>query len=254
MDAKYPEFFRRYVIFRLCKVGVFADDRYQVKRLSICLMSTQRVACDGLSRSARLGERCAPVLLAVLLMRAGCVLAEEPAADTRGSERERSVRSPVPSFPANEAAPPARWSAAEVVASEVAPRFQLPSNYSPREYRALGPGSAPRETVAISGDARPALKATSAWGRLEDYKTRGGIRLLTLWKSKFSALSIQTGHGGIPTLQWTSRGGLGGGAGTTQGVLDRLLSSGIDRLEVIKHGMHPLVPPIPDRPADRRDN
>ncbi len=216
-------------------------------------MSIQRVACDRLSLSGRLGERCAPVLLAVLLVRAGCAFAEEPGSDTRGAEREPSVRGPSPG-PANFAMPPPRWSTAELGAPEVAPKFQLPSDYSPREYRALGPGSAQREPGVAAGDARPALKATSAWGRLEDYKTRGGIRLLTLWKSKFSSLSIQTGHGGIPSLQWTSRGGLGGSAGTTHGVLDQLLSSGIDRLQVFKHGLHPLSPPVPDRPADRREN
>lgn len=216
-------------------------------------MSTQRVACDPLSRSASLGELCAPVLLAVLLVRAGCALAEEPTSETRGSEREPSVRSPA-AAPGIAAISAPRWSAAALAAPEVAPKFQLPSDYSPREYRALGPGSAQLESGAVAGASRPALETTSAWGRLEDYKTRGGIRLLTLWKSKFNSLSIQTGRHGASFLQWTSRGGLGGGAGSTHGVLDRLLSSGMDRLEVFRHGLHPINATVPERPADRRDN
>jgi hypothetical protein len=193
------------------------------------------------------------MLLAVLLVRAGCGFAEEPASETRGSEREPSVHSPAPG-PVSVAVPPPRWSTAEWTAAAVAPKFQLPSDYAPHEYRALGPETAERESGVGARDVRPALKATSAWGRLEEFKTRGGIRLLTLWNSKFSSLSIQTGHGRIPSLQWTSRGGLGGGAATTHGVLDRLLSSGLDRFEVFKHGLHPLVPPATDRPSDRRDN
>lgn len=56
--------------------------------------------------------------------------------------------------------------------------------------------------------------------RLKEYKSRDHVRVLTLWETGASAVSIQTDRKGDPSLQWTSRWMNRGGA--TQGLLDRL--------------------------------
>ncbi|HTV96899.1 MAG TPA: hypothetical protein VME42_12885 [Steroidobacteraceae bacterium] len=55
--------------------------------------------------------------------------------------------------------------------------------------------------------------------RLAEFRTQNGVRVLTLWESGATALSIQTNRKGDPSLQWTSR--LSHGRGT-RGLLDRL--------------------------------
>jgi hypothetical protein len=60
----------------------------------------------------------------------------------------------------------------------------------------------------------------TVWQRLNEYRNRDRIRVLTLWESGASAVSLQTDHHGGPSLQWTSR--LMNRGGATRGVLDRL--------------------------------
>jgi len=204
-------------------------------------MSIQRVAIGRLARSLPPSERGAFVLFVVLLVRAGCAFAEEPASSAQVPGREPPGRNP------------ARLADAGFSFTDVAPKFQLPSDYSPREYRALGPTLPGREPRRDETAPNPTLHASSAWERLADFRTRGGIRLLTIWNSKFNSLSLQTGRGGIPSLQWTSSG-FGGGSSTTRGVLDRLLATGIDRFDVFKHAVRPVAAAPSDHPLDRRDN
>jgi hypothetical protein len=188
-----------------------------------------------------------------MLVRAGCAFADE-SESTQSSGHESFARSPAPGTTAA-ASVPARWPETESSIADLSSKFQLPSDYVPHEYRSLGPNPVRREPGTPNFDARPTLRASTLVDRLADYKTRGGIRLLTLWNSKFSSLSLQTGHGGVPSLQWTSRGfGGTGGGGETHGLLDRVLSSGIDRFEGFKHALRPVNPAAADRPADRRDN
>jgi hypothetical protein len=68
----------------------------------------------------------------------------------------------------------------------------------------------------------PALRATTVWQRLSDYKSHDRVQLLTLWESSGSTVSLQAGTRGSPSLQWTSR--LMNHGGSTRGVFDRLLS------------------------------
>jgi hypothetical protein len=68
----------------------------------------------------------------------------------------------------------------------------------------------------------PLLRTTTVWQRMSDYKSHDRVRVLTLWESSGSTVSLQAGHRGDPSLQWTSRVMNHGGA--TQGLLDRLFS------------------------------
>lgn len=223
-------------------------------------MSTLRVASSRLAHFVPPGERCAMVLFFYLIARAGCAFAEETGTGSQASGREPQDRNSAPGAAHRERAAlpwstPFGGSSQAFSLPELAPKFQLPRDYSPREYRALGPALARRESRNEESAKTPALHASSAWDRLADFKTRGGIRLLTLWDSKFASLSLQTGHGGIPSLQWTSRGfGSGAGSAATRGVLDRLLATGIDRLDGLKHALRPMPSAGADHPIDRRDN
>jgi len=71
------------------------------------------------------------------------------------------------------------------------------------------------------GDA-PMLRGTTVWQRMSEYKSRDRVRLLTLWESSASTVSLQAGKRGDPSLQWTSRAMNRGGS--TRGLLDRLFS------------------------------
>jgi hypothetical protein len=81
-------------------------------------------------------------------------------------------------------------------------------------------------TVSALGDAS-LLRNTTVWQRLSEYRSRDRVRLLTLWESNSSTISLQAGRRGDPSLQWTSR--LMNRGGSTQGVLDRLFSTSIAR-------------------------
>ncbi len=71
------------------------------------------------------------------------------------------------------------------------------------------------------GDA-PMLRGTTVWQRLDEYRVHDGVRLLTLWESPGSSVSLQAGKRGGPSLQWSSR--LSNHDGPTRGLLDRLFS------------------------------
>lgn len=58
----------------------------------------------------------------------------------------------------------------------------------------------------------------TVWQRLAEYRSRNRVRVLTLWESTASTVSIQTDRRGGPSLQWTSRWMNRGGA--TRGLLD----------------------------------
>jgi len=106
-----------------------------------------------------------------------------------------------------------------------APAFDGARVFSATEFR-------PRKSTAINSDTAvsafgdaPLLRSTTVWQRLSEYRSQNRVRLLTLWESRGSSVSLQTGTRGNPSLQWSSR--LTNRGGSTQGVLDRLFSVSI---------------------------
>jgi hypothetical protein len=71
----------------------------------------------------------------------------------------------------------------------------------------------------------PMLRGTTVWQRMGEYKSHDRVRLLTLWETSGSTVSVQAGKRGAPSLQWTSRAMNRGGA--TRGLLDRLFSASL---------------------------
>ena len=93
----------------------------------------------------------------------------------------------------------------------------------------------------------------TVWQQLQEYRTRDRVRVMTLWESAASNVSIQTNRKGDPSLQWTSR--LMNRGGATRGLLDRW-----SPVQVIRSFSHPgssvvgkpasaLVPPHPGMSA-----
>jgi hypothetical protein len=72
-----------------------------------------------------------------------------------------------------------------------------------------------------SADA-PIVENTTVWQRMSEYRSQDRVRLLTLWETSGSAVSLQAGKHGDPSLQWNSR--FMNHDGSTRGLFDRLLS------------------------------
>jgi hypothetical protein len=90
--------------------------------------------------------------------------------------------------------------------------------YSPKDFR-------PRGRSVFETDTRGPTEEnlafdTTIWQRLNEYRNRDRIRVLTLWESGASVVSLQTDRRWGPSLQWTSR--LMNRGGATHGLLDRL--------------------------------
>jgi hypothetical protein len=99
-----------------------------------------------------------------------------------------------------------------------------PPSFSAKEFRPRGRSmldldprlGGPEDTLSFN---------KNTWQRLNEYRTRDRVRVLTLWESGVSAISIQTDHKGDPSLQWTSS--LMNGGGASHGILDQLFPTSL---------------------------
>jgi len=95
--------------------------------------------------------------------------------------------------------------------------------FSPTEFR---PRKRGLETAAAGSDVSvidtPMLRDTSIAGELSEARTQDRVRLLTLWQSRASSLSLQTGKHGAPSLQWSTPWMHRDAA--SRGLFDRLLA------------------------------
>ena len=93
------------------------------------------------------------------------------------------------------------------------------TEFRPRKHDAAGFESARSGASIIDA---PMLRSTSLWQQLADYKSQDRVRLLTLWQTRGSSLSLQAGRHGAPSLQWSTPWVHREGA--SQGLFDRLLA------------------------------
>lgn len=131
-----------------------------------------------------------------------------------------------------------RTPAAGGTKSFVGPLF-APPLFMPGSYASLDPAETkdysakdfrPRGRSVLETDPRGPAEDNLAfdatlWQRLNEYRNRDKIRVLTLWESGASSVSLQADHKGGPSLQWTSR--LMNRGGATHGLLDRLIPTSI---------------------------
>jgi hypothetical protein len=98
--------------------------------------------------------------------------------------------------------------------------------YSATEFRPRRGGLDPLDSTRTQGpiiDA-PLLQGTSVWEQLAEYRSQNRVRLLTLWQTRGSSLSLQAGKRGAPSLQWSTPW-VHHENGASRGLFDRLLPS-----------------------------
>ena len=117
------------------------------------------------------------------------------------------------------------------LSSGVAPRFELGSRSVAESARVPGLQFSARKYFAPDQPLEPAavhaqsLGTTTVWQRLKDYRSNGRVRLVTLFETAGSSISLQAGRHGEPSLQWTSRSLNRGGS--TRGLFDHFLAASL---------------------------
>jgi len=86
-----------------------------------------------------------------------------------------------------------------------APRVETPA-FSATEFRPRKPGLPGAADAGSEGPVidAPMLRDASIAAELSEAKTQNRVRLLTLWQSRASSLSLQAGRHGAPSLQWST--------------------------------------------------
>ena len=180
--------------------------------------------------SACCAARCSGIregmLLTVVLyalVRASQALAGDHAAnaDARHSPDMPNSRQPLPSA----SLPSASLLSTPVFSTDRS--FADSDGFSATEFRPRSHVPAAAEFSASENFASntPMLEGTSVWQKMSEYKSQDRVRVLTLWETAGSTLSLQAGKRGAPSLQWSSRRMNRDGA--TRGLLDRLVSAAL---------------------------
>jgi hypothetical protein len=101
-----------------------------------------------------------------------------------------------------------------------------PRSFSSKDFRPRGRSVLGSDPV-VAGTSPDLMADRTVWQRLQEYRNRDKVRVITLWESGASAISIQTNRKGDPSLQWTSR--LMNRGGATRGLLDRWMPASVFR-------------------------
>ena len=158
------------------------------------------------------------VLAAALLVRCGAVLAADQAPPVAaGSLAARGA--PLESAPFSGPFSASLFSVPRFSAplSYPLPLVSDPKSLSAQDFRPRGRSILDRDFQVNVADGA-LIDDTTVWQRLAEYRTHGRVRVLTLWESGASTVSLQAGKKGDPSVQWTSR--LMNRGGATRGVLD----------------------------------
>jgi hypothetical protein len=120
---------------------------------------------------------------------------------------------------AKPASPIAAWMFAPPLVTSIPPALPqtAAAEFSPRR-RGLPDGNfAAGETSVFA----PMIEDTSLARRMAESKSQNRVRLLTLWQSRVSSVSLQAGRHGAPTLQWSTP--WMHHEGSSRGLFDRLI-------------------------------
>jgi len=166
------------------------------------------------ARCNTIHDRSLPGFLLIVLLCSGEALADEQAS--------RPGIAPGSAVAAFRQSPPA--AAAVIVDRGI---FTLPKDAgapvsSSTDFRPRKRSVFDRDPILESTTDAPILENTTVWQRMSEYRSQDRVRLLTLWETSGSAVSLQAGKHGDPSLQWNSR--FMNRDGSTRGLFDRLLS------------------------------
>ena len=162
---------------------------------SECRPSSDAQPLEFAARCNSVGDRSLPGFLLVALLCCGDALADDQASNAAAASRS-ALDFTLP--------------------KDLGARAFSSTDFRPRKHTVFD-----REPPAAPVDA-PMLQSTTVWQRMSDYRSQDRVRLLTLWESSGSAVSLQAGKHGDPSLQWNSR--VMNRQGSTRGLFDRLLS------------------------------
>ncbi|HWS70361.1 MAG TPA: hypothetical protein VN325_46965 [Steroidobacteraceae bacterium] len=106
-------------------------------------------------------------------------------------------------------------------------------SFSAAQFRPRGHSILEKDSRLADAEDAPMLRGTTVWQRLSDYRSRDRVRVVTLWETGGSSVSLQAGKRGDPSLQWTSR--LMNRGGATRGLLDQVLATSLGG---VAHSLH----------------
>jgi hypothetical protein len=98
------------------------------------------------------------------------------------------------------------------------------ADFSATEFRPRRRASSAR-AMTDYGSSDPMFRTTTVWQRLNEFRVQDRVRVLTLWETGGSNVSLQAGKKGDPSLQWSSS--WTSQSRVSHGVLDRLLSASL---------------------------
>ncbi len=157
-------------------------------------------------------EKMLMTLVLYTLVRTGQAFAGDaaPAADSAARALDaHAARAPVPALISDPAV--------------AVKQISLAAPISPSEFR-------PRATAPFEADAHrggfvmdePMLANSTVWQNLEQFRSADRVRLLTIWQTRASTVSLQADKHGGPSLQWSSPWMIRGR--DSHGLLDRLFN------------------------------
>jgi hypothetical protein len=193
---------------------------------------------DAAARSNGLRDRMLVGVMLFTLIRSSEVLAADQASLADGALHPGMGGIRQSSQPAPALSQPPDFFTASAIAEE--PRFSA-TDFRPRKSAAFDKNPA----AGLFGETS-LLRNTTVWQRLSEYRSHDRVRVLTLWESNSSSVSLQADRRGGPSLQWTSRVMNRGGA--TQGVLDRWFSTSLTHAGL---GLHSLSRSISTAPPPK---
>jgi hypothetical protein len=97
--------------------------------------------------------------------------------------------------------------------------------FSTQEFRPRGRSVLDPDYREDGRNDAPMLRGTNVWQNLADYRSHDRVRLVTLWETSGSSVSLQAGRKGTPSLQWTSR--LMNRGGATRGLFDQIFAGSL---------------------------
>jgi len=188
---------------------------------------------DEAARCAGIRERIVLVVVLYVLIRTSGALASDQqfkidGAVSSGTTQSRASLSDRQSSAAAAATAsaltqvPSLTQAPGTLADFTAPNLSDLKVFSATDFRPRRRTLFDKEPLTNSVDDIPMLWNSPVWQRMDDYKSRDRVRVLTLWESTGSSVSLQAGRRGDPSLQWTSR--FMNRGGSTKGLLDQLFN------------------------------
>jgi hypothetical protein len=157
-------------------------------------------------RTARRGGGALLPLLLFTLVRSAEVLAGDQASDA-GARRPLpdALLAPNPSF--------------SIDRSQADSKTFSATEFTPRGHTQVNADSS--ASFGFGSDA-PMYQGATVWQRMAEFRSQNRVRLLTLWETRGSTLSLQAGKHGGPSLQWSSPWMMHDSA--SHGLFDRLFS------------------------------